>query len=470
MVKKILYIGLEFHLKTRSSQFFIDILKKYYEIDFIWCGQFEASLDIMNSRLIHNDYTAVILFQIMLTKEKLELLNCQNIILIPMYDNDLNITYGKWRQFSQYKFIHFSKTLFDKLNFLGVTNSVYLQYAPKPDQSIKNIQSGKKAKLFFWQRANALNLEYIKKLIDPSQIESIHLHRLSADAQNDPFFQEPNQADVKKYNITYTSWFDNKEDIEKIMQASDIFIAPRLYEGIGQAFLEAMSYGKCVISPNHPTMNEYIINGYNGILFDYHNPQLLDISNFRLLGENAKKTILDIHNEFIAQESKIIDFIVQKSIHVNDSNTLAKNISDLQKELSSKNMFILEDLKMGYYNDKLSMLFAKYLNLLYAKLQKMENEFVLYGAGHGATLLLAFDSTKCKYIIDNDITKHNKQIGDKIIYPLERLKNEKFPQVVVVSVLGRAANIIENLQQDELLKKHSFISLDVDPFYGEVIE
>ncbi|WP_345993143.1 glycosyltransferase [Sulfurimonas sp. HSL-1716] len=468
-MKKILYIGLEFHKKTLSTKFFIDILAKHYEIDFIWCGQFEASLDVMNSPLIHSEYDAVILFQIMLTKEKLQFFKCQNIILIPMYDNDLNITYGKWRQFAKYKFINFSKTLYDKFSFLGVTDNLYVQYAPDVDDSIPSAVSTK-AKLFFWQRGNAINFELIKKLLDLDQIESIHLHRLNDNVQKDIFFKPPSKEEIEKYNITRTSWFEDKEDIKRVMQGCDIFIAPRLYEGIGQAFLEAMSYGKCVISPDHPTMNEYIVDGVDGLLFDYHDPKRIDISDFKLLGSNAKKKIRQIHENFVSQENEIISFIQQPMTDLDERKLLSENIRELKKSLQPSNYFVAEDLKMGYYNNNLSMLFSKYLNVLHQRLKNADTKFVIYGAGTGASLLLSIESKKCEYIVDRDHSKHNTCLNDIKIFSLDKLREEKEPKDVLVSVFGRAIAIIRELKGDESLSRHNFISLDIDPFYGELIE
>lgn len=56
----------------------------------------------------------------------------------------------------------------------------------------------------------------------------------------------------------------------KDIQEHAFYIAPRVFEGIGMSFLEAMAMGRCVIALNNPTMNEYIIDGVTGILY---NPQ-----------------------------------------------------------------------------------------------------------------------------------------------------------------------------------------------------
>jgi glycosyltransferase involved in cell wall biosynthesis len=44
-------------------------------------------------------------------------------------------------------------------------------------------------------------------------------------------------------------------------------MAPRRYEGIGMAFLEAMAMEMCVVAENQSTANEYILSGKNVILY-----------------------------------------------------------------------------------------------------------------------------------------------------------------------------------------------------------
>ena len=51
------------------------------------------------------------------------------------------------------------------------------------------------------------------------------------------------------------------------LRRAGIYFAPRLYEGIGISFLEAMAMGKAVVAPDNPTMNEYVTHNVNGFLY-----------------------------------------------------------------------------------------------------------------------------------------------------------------------------------------------------------
>jgi hypothetical protein len=79
------------------------------------------------------------------------------------------------------------------------------------------------------------------------------------------------------------------------------------------AFLEAMAKGKCVVAPNHSTMNEYIIHRKTGILYEPDNPQPLDFSNLNIkeIGSNAREYIEQGHAGWLDAQKELIDFIDQ---------------------------------------------------------------------------------------------------------------------------------------------------------------
>ncbi len=72
---------------------------------------------------------------------------------------------------------------------------------------------------------------------------------------------------------------------------SNVFFSPRMREGIGMAFLEAMASGLCVVAPDFPTMNEYIANGTNGILYSLDQTSPLDFSRAQDMGARARETV-----------------------------------------------------------------------------------------------------------------------------------------------------------------------------------
>jgi len=63
----------------------------------------------------------------------------------------------------------------------------------------------------------------------------------------------------------------SKAELEKAYCSADIFVLPSLSEGFPLVLLEAMSYGKCVVTSNIPSFTSIIQNDVNGILFEVKN-------------------------------------------------------------------------------------------------------------------------------------------------------------------------------------------------------
>jgi glycosyltransferase involved in cell wall biosynthesis len=92
-----------------------------------------------------------------------------------------------------------------------------------------------------------------------------------------------------------------RNDVKELLQLTDIFVLPSLWEVIPLGLLEAMAMGKSCIATNIPGTTEALINSYNGFLVDPHAPEQIadnilrlanNITLRRKLGINARRTIL----------------------------------------------------------------------------------------------------------------------------------------------------------------------------------
>jgi hypothetical protein len=287
--KKIAFIDHSFHKKTKSSNFFVDLLRDKYTIEIYYDTKWEDKKVFDFDSLNNEEYHAIIFWQINYNIKYLKKLKCKNIIYIPMYDDFVSNTFTPfyWKQFSSVKFISFSKTLHDYLTAKSL-DSLHFQYLPKIKQNTKKIIS-ENLIAFFWYRIEAINWETIKKLISPNSFKKIYI-------QNHP---DPNQKklqiskeDIEKYNIEIIDWFDSKEEYISIIKSIDVYFAPRIYEGIGLSFLEIMSYGKYVVAYDKPTMNEYIVHEKNGFLYDSRVFNKIDFSKIN------QDEILEINQKY----------------------------------------------------------------------------------------------------------------------------------------------------------------------------
>ena len=67
----------------------------------------------------------------------------------------------------------------------------------------------------------------------------------------------------------------HREDVQKLMAASDLVVLPSSFEGLPNVVLEAMRLGKPVVATAAPGTSEVVINGETGLLVPVGNPPLL---------------------------------------------------------------------------------------------------------------------------------------------------------------------------------------------------
>ena len=297
---RIIFIGHSYHTKTKSNLFLIDYLKQFYEVEIVldssWKGEPYPDLSF-----IDESYHAVIFFEQMPATENLLKVKNQNIIFFPMYDGYGGFNFDTWKKYSKLKILNFSSTLYKGLLKHGFETE-YVQYFPEPGEFLV----GNSGESFFWQRVITVNFEIVKKLIGKNKMK-VHIHKAVDPSQE---FNKPSSEDEKKYEITYSDWFESKEDIWKqVIDNKSVYFAPREYEGIGMSFLEAMARGKAVIAVNNPTMNEYIVDGKNGYLYNLDNPKEIDLTNLEEIQKNTYKYICDGYQQWQKNKKKIIDFI-----------------------------------------------------------------------------------------------------------------------------------------------------------------
>jgi glycosyltransferase involved in cell wall biosynthesis len=296
---KIVYVGHSYHNKTKSTSFLIEYLKEHFDVEVIldesWIGKPFPDLSFVDE-----SYLAVIFFQLLPPKDVIKNIKNDNLINFPMYDATAGLDLNYWNNYRNLKIVNFSKTLHNRLQGWGL-ESIYLQYFPKP----VNFNPGHTKEVFFWQRLTHLNINTVVKLFRGTSFK-IHLHKVIDPGQE---FIKPSKEVEKKFKITYSDWFETKDEMLDVIKQKGIYVAPREYEGIGMSFLEAMAMGKAVIAVDNPTMNEYISSGVTGYLFDLKNPKEIDLSNIEQVQKNSYEFMRDGFKKWEKDRQKIINFI-----------------------------------------------------------------------------------------------------------------------------------------------------------------
>ncbi|MDZ4789815.1 MAG: glycosyltransferase [Hyphomicrobiales bacterium] len=284
---RIAFIDHSFHEKTASNMFLRETLQSFGAFDLCLDESWQGGQAPDASAIAHADYHLTVCFQMEHMVPKLIAAGCANIIFVPMWDGCQHLPDEYWRGLSGVRILSFSRTLHEKLVGLGAT-SAYFQYFPDPSQ-FEPITDFSTLRGFFWPRRHELTWAAIRRLIHGADFCSFQIHQ-AVDPGCAPFLA-PSKVEIEKYNISLTSWFERREDFEQSLGSANVYFAPRIAEGIGLAFLEAMARGMCVAVPNAPTMNEYVEDRINGLIFDHKKPTSLHFSVAKELGARARESV-----------------------------------------------------------------------------------------------------------------------------------------------------------------------------------
>lgn len=299
-MKKLLFIGHEFHKKTKSTDFLQRLLAEKYEVEMFTFDPYKDGFEVFE-QLKGREFEVVVLFQIMPSLNELKkFIKFDRAAFFPMYDNTKSLNSPLWNEYTQCNIINFSKT-FHETCIAGGLSSFYIQYFPEPAVIL---EEGGENDVFFWQRTSKITTRTLEKVLEPRKINNLYLH-----TKTDPKNKFIKPSKLWKDKITESSWFETKDEMKAYIQKSAIYFAPRKYEGIGMSFLEAMAAGRCVIAPDYPTMNEYITNGQNGYLYNLKKPQKIKNLNVREIQKNAAEFIKNGYEKWQREKYKIFEYI-----------------------------------------------------------------------------------------------------------------------------------------------------------------
>ena len=122
-------------------------------------------------------------------------------------------------------------------------------------------------------------------------------------------FTYPSERDREEYSIRISNWYSRHDDYLNRLKQANVFFASRRHEGIGMAYLEALATGLCIITPNGSTMNEYIVDGQNGYLYDPIQPMPVDWSRLEMIAENSLKFCRRRRERWLESEHRLIEFL-----------------------------------------------------------------------------------------------------------------------------------------------------------------
>ncbi|RUA33974.1 MAG: hypothetical protein DSY77_07560 [Bacteroidetes bacterium] len=102
-----------------------------------------------------------------------------------------------------------------------------------------------------------------------NQIEVLFLGREGNASATLKAFLKENKLDVNFHFLGHRS------DVPQFMKASDIFLFPSLYEGLGGSLIEAQAAELPIICSDIPVLNEVVEKDKNALMFEAGNEQEL---------------------------------------------------------------------------------------------------------------------------------------------------------------------------------------------------
>ncbi len=300
-MNKIAFIDLAFHKKTKSSDFFKELLLDY-EIDFYYDTSLEWGYS--DKSYLKNQYNIYLYWQVVPSFKDLLKIKDKSIFLVPMYDWIILNKYF-WEQYKWFniKILCFSKKIYDFFSSEWF-DCMYIQYFLKP----LNYNLDYSQKILYYRDRWRLEWEEIKTIIWNQKIDLFTIKTAI-----DPWHSALNipEKDIKKYNINYINkFFDTHEEHYENLSKHNIFIAPRKKEGIWMSFLDSMSLWQCIIVYDDSTMNEYIEHWYNWLITDFKSE--IDLNNFEKIWKKCKEEYIKEYEKWGNNKRKIIDFMEWK--------------------------------------------------------------------------------------------------------------------------------------------------------------
>lgn len=100
------------------------------------------------------------------------------------------------------------------------------------------------------------------------------------------------------------------KNIDPYLKEFDIFVLPSLYEGFGNALIEAMSFGIPVIGTNTSGIKEIIEDGCNGLLIQPKSARAIEDAIIRLVGDKQLRMRIGIEGRNLVEKK----FTIQKTV------------------------------------------------------------------------------------------------------------------------------------------------------------
>ena len=290
------------HKAKRKLHFLSDLLFSFFDVTYYWEDPASDNLIYMLSDMHRENYDAIILIQPYEKIANYANISCNSIIAIinSYFSSNINSKYFP----THMKYISLSKFQHEILKTLGL-ESEWIQYFPNPyDFNPRKIDYCFRG--FYRYKSPEISPKILTQLMMETKFDNLHVH--------DSYIMNKKSLSLhmkcfKNTSVTTSKWLTSKSDYISLLSKSNVYFAPNLYDISPNSILEAMSLGMCVVSPDLPSVNEYIVDGENGLLYDAENPAPLDFTNINAICKRARESIEEGYDTWLNNRKMIFKFI-----------------------------------------------------------------------------------------------------------------------------------------------------------------
>lgn len=303
-MRKALFVDHSFHRKTRSTDFFIEILSNRFLVDVYYVEPAGRPDERLLAAVA--DVDVVVLWQMDFLAPVILAVG-KPVVVVPMFDGSGGMPDIHWLFAKKARFLNFSMVLNERIRMAGC-ETMLLRYFPEPVEEEK-LPKFDQLHGFFWQRRpdHGIDVNTVDVLLG-QQLNSLHVHN----APDVKGLSSPTKPINPNYAYSESSWSNDNVEYKRQLRKANVFIAPRVAEGIGMALLEAMAEGKVVFAHDAPTNSEYVSNWCNGILFNKNNPGPVEFrERAAQISLMAWRTVVEGRKQWLGSHAAILDWIDQ---------------------------------------------------------------------------------------------------------------------------------------------------------------
>jgi glycosyltransferase involved in cell wall biosynthesis len=282
---KIAFVGHSYHKVTSSSRWFIEYLQKHGDTQIYWDDAWIGGQRLALDDIVDAD--RIFIWQVEYVARELAHIMPDKVVFIPMWDGVSTFDKEWWQGLGRVRILCFAWILFQRLRSWHF-NAFHAQFYPDPS-AFRVIEDFSSFRGYLWQRRPEISWSTVRALAPSLKWDHFQLH-IGMDPGSGEIVP-PSSSECRRSHINLSRFTKDVSTSGPVFGNANVYFAPRVSEGIGMSFLEAMACGCCVVAANAPTMSEYIDHNVSGLLYDPQRPVELNFSRFAELGAAARRSI-----------------------------------------------------------------------------------------------------------------------------------------------------------------------------------